>query len=526
MLEKTLLKIALDLSLSLPQKTHYKRLISAINQVMPCDAIALLELDKEELVPVAVDGLSEQVLDMRFNPNEHPRLKAILSSQKPTRFEANSKLPDPYDGLLAKDPKRRLSIHDCMGCCLYVEEKLVGVLTLDALQVGAFRDIDDITVATIAALAAATMRNATLISRLEQQNENSLHIANDLVKEVRNAKGSNFIGESRSMLALKSEISVVAQSDLTVLISGETGVGKEVVARTVHAQSNRKEKPLIQINCAALSESIIESELFGHAKGAFTGADKDRIGKFELADNATLFLDEVGELSLNAQAKLLRALQEGEIQRVGVDKNIYVDVRVIAATNRDLNKEVALGRFREDLYHRLSVFPLVIPPLRDRMDDLEKLGQCILLNIKGGLRAKNISIGESAMQLFKQYNWPGNVREYQHVLMRAALRTVNEGLNKNIIEARHLGEEFFTNSLSSSSLLPSSEVLTYQENITGNISKNSSRSKSLTEMVNEFQCHVITNSLAVHNNVWTKTADALQIDRANLNRLAKRLGLK
>ncbi|MGB0938145.1 MAG: nitric oxide reductase transcriptional regulator NorR [Colwellia sp.] len=521
MLEKTLLKIALDLSLSLPQKTHYKRLISAINQVMPCDAIALLELDdKKMLAPVAIDGLSEQVLNMRFNPNEHPRLKAILSSQKPTRFEADSKLPDPYDGLLAKDPKRRLYVHDCMGCCLYVEEKLVGVLTLDALQVGAFRDIDDITIATIAALAAATMHNAKLISRLERQSEQSLHIANELVKEVRNAKGSNFIGESRNMLALKKEISVVAQSDLTVLITGETGVGKEVVARTVHAESLRKEQPLIQINCAALSENIIESELFGHVKGAFTGADKDRIGKFELANNATLFLDEVGELSLNAQAKLLRALQEGEIQRVGVDKNIYVDVRVIAATNRDLSKEVKEGRFREDLYHRLSVFPLIIPPLRDRTEDLPQLGQFILSSIQGDLKATNIAIDESAMLLFKQYDWPGNVREYQHVLMRAALRSVSEGNSINMIESKHLAGEFSPNVLSPSASkeqAPYSEAITYQ--------LDSLENKSLTEMVNDFQRYVISKALASHNNTWTRAAKALHMDRANLNRLAKRLGM-
>ena len=515
MLDKTLLKIALDLSLSLPKKAHYKRLMQAVNEVMPCDAVALLELEGDELVPVAVDGLSPEVLEMRFDPNQHPRLKAILSSQKPIRFDADSSYPDPYDGLLAMDPRRTLDVHDCMGCCLYVEESLVGVLTLDALQVGAFHDIDDITIATIAALAAATIRNAKLIARLEQQNEQSLCLANELVKEARDAKCSSFIGESASMLELKSEIRVVAQSELTVLITGETGVGKEVVARTVHAESLRKHQTLVQINCAALSESIIESELFGHAKGAFTGANKERIGKFELANHGTLFLDEVGELSLNAQAKLLRALQEGEIQRVGLDKNIYVDVRIIAATNRDLSKEVEQGRFREDLYHRLSVFPLHIPALRDRIDDIPQLGSFILNNIKGKIGSNSVRIGKSAMHLLMQYDWPGNVRELQHVLMRAALRAaarIND--NKGIIEPEHLGLEIARTS-------NIQQPLTTQL-MTPNIDTDN---KSFNEVVADFQRQVISKTLAKHGNTWAKAARELQLDRANLYRLAKRLGI-
>jgi len=302
-IEKTLLKIALDLSLSLPKKAHYQRLMQAVNEVMPCDAVALLVLQGDDLVPVAVDGLSPEVLGMRFSPDEHPRLKAILSSHKPIRFDADSSYPDPYDGLLSIDPKRVLDVHDCMGCCLYVEENLIGVLTLDALQVGAFSNIDDITVATLAALAAATIRNANCIAGLERSNEKALCLTNELVKDAHKANGDGFVGESTKMLELKNEIQVVANSELSVLITGETGVGKEVVARTLHAESRRSGETIVQINCAALSENIAESELFGHVKGSFTGANKDRMGKFELANNGTLFLDEIGELSLNTQAK-------------------------------------------------------------------------------------------------------------------------------------------------------------------------------------------------------------------------------
>lgn len=511
MLEKTLLKIALDLSLSLPKKAHYQRLMFAVNEVMPCDAVALLELQGDELVPVAVDGLSPEVLGMRFCPKDHPRLNAILSSRKPIRFDSDSSYPDPYDGLLAIDPKKILDVHDCMGCCLYVEENLVGVLTLDALKVGAFSNIDDITVATLAALAAATIHNANLIAKLEKRNQQSLNLTNELVRDAHKAKCGDFVGDGEKMQELKNEIKVVATSELSVLITGETGVGKEVVARTVHAESTRSDEALVQINCAALSENLAESELFGHAKGAFTGANKERMGKFELANNGTLFLDEVGELSLNVQAKLLRAIQEGEIQRVGVDKNIYVDVRIIAATNRDLAEEVSQGRFREDLYHRLSVFPLKVPPLRERIEDIPQLCGFIFNGVKGKISTSHVRLNKPAMNKLLQYDWPGNVRELQHVLMRAALRAAASSNNKlAIIEPVHLGLDVTSDDELSQQLIGS---LVNTED------------KSYNDIVMEFQRQLISQTMKENNNVWAKTARQLQLDRGNLYRQAKRLGL-
>jgi len=398
-----------------------------------------------------------------------------------------------------------------MGCCLYVEENLVGVLTLDALQVGAFSNVDDITVATLAALAAATIRNANCIAVLEKRNEKALCLTNELVKDAHKAKGDDFVGESPKMLELKNEIKVVANSELSVLITGETGVGKEVVARTVHAQSRRSEEAIVQINCAALSENIAESELFGHVKGAFTGANKDRMGKFELANQGTLFLDEIGELSLNLQAKLLRAIQEGEIQRVGADKNFYVDVRIIAATNRDLSEEVAQGRFREDLYHRLSVFPLNVPPLRERIDDIPQLSGFILNNIKGKIGTNNVRVSKTAMHQLMQYDWPGNVRELQHVLMRAALRAAASAEGKAaVIELKHLGLDFVADSADErSSITP----LISTEN------------KSFNEILSDFQRQLITQAMEDNDHVWAKAARQLQLDRGNLYRQAKRLGL-
>jgi anaerobic nitric oxide reductase transcription regulator len=511
LLEKTLLKIALDLSLSLPKKAHYQRLMQAVNEVMPCDAVALLELQGDELVPVAVDGLTLEVLGMRFLPKQHPRLKAILSSRNPIRFDSDSSYPDPYDGLLAIDPKRVLDVHDCMGCCLYVEENLVGVLTLDALKVGAFSNIDDITIATLAALAAATIRNANMIAKLEKKNQQAMNLTHELVEDARKAKGQEFIGDSVKMLELKNEIKVVASSELSVLITGETGVGKEVVARTVHADSKRCDEAIVQINCAALSENIAESELFGHVKGAFTGANKDRMGKFELANHGTLFLDEIGELSLNIQAKLLRAIQEGEIQRVGADKNIYVDVRIIAATNRDLSAEVAKGRFREDLYHRLSVFPLKVPSLRERMDDIPLLCGFIINSIKGKIGSDNVRVSKSAMNKLIQYDWPGNVRELQHVIMRGALRSsANAAGKKAVIEPSHLGLDF---------------AAVNEADLSKNIPAVSSDNRSFNDVVADFQRQLIKQTMAENDQVWAKAARQLQLDRGNLYRQAKRLGL-
>ncbi len=227
------------------------------------------------------------------------------------------------------------------------------------------------------------------------------------------------IGLSAGIMQLKKEIDIVAASDLNVLISGETGTGKELVAKAIHEGSPRAASPLIYLNCAALPESVAESELFGHVKGAFTGAISNRSGKFEMADNGTLFLDEIGELSLSLQAKLLRVLQYGDIQRVGDDRSLRVDVRVLAATNRDLREEVLAGRFRADLFHRLSVFPLSVP-LRERGEDVVLLAGVFLRAVSpaAGARARGVKPWRAAS--FVELSLAGgNVRELEHAIHRA-----------------------------------------------------------------------------------------------------------
>ena len=226
------------------------------------------------------------------------------------------------------------------------------------------------------------------------------------------------IGKSPAIEHVRELINKVAPTDARVLITGENGTGKEVVARLIHAQSNRSAAALVEVNCAAIPSELIESELFGHVKGSFTGAIKDKAGKFEQADGGTLFLDEVGDMSLSAQAKVLRALQENEVTRVGGDKAIKVNVRVLAATNKDLKKEIEAGNFRADLFHRLSVIPIHVPALRDRKEDIPLLVEhfCALICSEQCIAPKTFD--QSAMEALQKRDWTGNIRELRNVVER------------------------------------------------------------------------------------------------------------
>ncbi|MFT3785513.1 MAG: sigma 54-interacting transcriptional regulator [Tepidisphaeraceae bacterium] len=231
------------------------------------------------------------------------------------------------------------------------------------------------------------------------------------------------IGQSKAMRGVLDKVVRVAPTDATVLVLGETGVGKELVARAIHEGSTRAGKPMIRVNCAALPANLVESELFGHEKGAFSGAIARRAGRLELADGGTLLLDEIGELSVEVQAKLLRALQEKEFERVGGTQTLKVDVRVIASTNRDLRRAVQDGKFREDLFYRLNVFPITVPPLRDRLDDVPLLAEHLLDRCAVRIGRRFESIAPDTLKRLSTYDWPGNVRELENVLERAAILT-------------------------------------------------------------------------------------------------------
>jgi len=261
--------------------------------------------------------------------------------------------------------------------------------------------------------------NRILVTLRNVKDRNHLVQETKILKStVKRLKGSTIIGESTGIQQIKAMIEKVAPSDARVLITGENGTGKELVARSLHDLSNRVKMPFIEVNCAAIPAELIESELFGHEKGAFTSAVKDKKGKFELASGGTLFLDEIGDMSLPAQAKVLRALQENVIQRVGGEKDIKVNCRVLAATNKDLTKEIAEGRFREDLYHRLAVILIHVPSLNDRKDDIPTLAKHFMSTIcqEHGIAEKQFS--DAALKALQNINWTGNIRELRNIVER------------------------------------------------------------------------------------------------------------
>ncbi len=265
--------------------------------------------------------------------------------------------------------------------------------------------------------------------RLLAENE---YLKDELAKKF---KTSDFVGKSAAMKAVFDQIRQAAPTSATVFIRGESGTGKELVARSIHAQSPRRSKPLVKVNCAALSAGVLESELFGHEKGAFTGADKRRIGRFEMADGGTLFLDEVSEMDLNLQGKLLRVLQEKEFERVGSSETISVDVRILASSNRDLEKSIEAGEFRQDLYYRLNVISVELPPLRERKSDIPALARHFLDRYRReeGVRVKDIS--DEALDILVRYDWPGNVRELANIMERLIVLGRDDVIGAGQVEA-------------------------------------------------------------------------------------------
>lgn len=257
-----------------------------------------------------------------------------------------------------------------------------------------------------------------LLTTVRNALDNKLLVVENKRLKKKVSKNYQMIGESEPIQQIKDMIDKVAETDARVLITGPNGTGKELVAHNLHEKSNRAQYPLIEVNCAAIPSELIESELFGHVKGAFTSAVKDRAGKFEAADKGTIFLDEIGDMSLAAQAKVLRALQESMITRVGADKDIKVDVRVIAATNKDLRKEIEEGRFREDLYHRLAVILIKVPALNDRRDDIPLLIEHFTKKIAEENGSAQKVFSTEAIDLLKKYDWTGNIRELRNVVER------------------------------------------------------------------------------------------------------------
>ena len=319
------------------------------------------------------------------------------------------------------------------------------------------------------------------------------------INEIR--RKEKLIGESKKIKEILEMIQKVGPTDARILISGESGTGKELVAKAIHRASKRSDMPLVEVNCAAIPAELIESELFGHEKGSFTGATAQRIGKFEQADGGTIFLDEVGDMSLQAQAKVLRALEEGKIERVGGNKLIAVDVRVIAATNKNLNEEISKGNFREDLYHRLNVIPIYVPPLRERKEDIPLLVNAFIDDIcmRNGIAKKRVST--RAMETLKNMEWRGNVRELRNTIERLVIISKGDIIDFSDVE-----------------MLSLSKGETVDEII--------ETSQSFQEFKDRVEAMYISHQLKLHDWNVSKTAEALQMERSHLYTKIKKYGLE
>ena len=311
------------------------------------------------------------------------------------------------------------------------------------------------------------------------------------------------VGESREMNQLFNKIEKVGPSDVTVLIQGESGSGKELVAKEIHKTSSRQNRPMITMNCAALPETLIESELFGHEKGAFTGATERRLGKFELADKGTIFLDEIGDMSPNTQAKVLRVLQEQSFERLGGTETLRVDVRLISATHKDLLKEIKEGNFREDLYYRLKVVEILLPPLRNRREDIIILAENFIQYFSEKHRKNVKSISNDAVKIFTKYSWPGNVRELQNVIESAVVMA-----NAETLEISDFPEEISNSDINRS----------FDYNLPFRDAKKI--------VVDTFERDFVSRKLAENNGNISKTAEALGMHRQSLQQKIKDLNMK
>jgi Nif-specific regulatory protein len=397
-------------------------------------------------------------------------------------------------------------IRSVLGVPLWKGDEILGVLQIDNREsAGVFTSADLDVCAVLAHNASLAVANARLVQRLRAAEER-MRKENTFLKTREESRriGSGeqeIIGQSAPMRAVFEQLAKVADTRVTVLIEGETGVGKELIAAAVHYRSRRRSQLFVSQNCAAVPENLLESELFGHKKGSFTGAYEDKKGLFEIADGGTLFLDEVAEMPPSLQSKLLRVLQEGEIRPIGATQEKRVNVRIVAATNRRLDAEVAAGRFREDLYYRLNVFPIRVPPLRERREDVPLLAEHMLARYVSELGKPASGFTQQTMELLQAHDWPGNVRELQNEVQRLVIQ----------IE----GKEFITPDLLSPRI----------RQIEGVVERAKPTKGTLKEMVDQVERWLLIEALREHDNNKTAAAKTLGITREGLHKKLRALGL-
>ncbi len=379
---------------------------------------------------------------------------------------------------------------------------IIGLIQADnRASAGMFSEGDLEVALLLAAQASLAIDNATLVQRLRVAEERARGENVYLKRKEVKLKFDNIIGDSPAMKAVLSQLERVIDTRATVCIEGETGTGKELIASAIHHQSQRAEKMFVAQNCAALPENLLESELFGHKRGAFTSADSDKKGLFEIADGGTLFLDEMGEMPVTLQAKLLRVLQEGTIRAVGATSEKQVDVRIICATNRDLAAEVEKGRFRQDLYYRLMVFPIKLPPLRERREDVPTLCAHFLKRYADEYRVELPGFTQDALDALASYNWPGNIRELENEIQRLVIQA----------EPGHWIEI--------------TDLSPRLRKVEGTITRIAPKQGTLKEMMEQVERYLITEALRDHGNNKTKTAVTLGITREGLHKKLAKFGV-
>jgi transcriptional regulator with GAF, ATPase, and Fis domain len=397
-------------------------------------------------------------------------------------------------------------IRSVIGVPLWKGDEILGVLQMDNREsTGVFTGADLDVCAVLAHHASLAVANARLVQRLRAADER-LKKENAFLKtreeSRRVGKGQQeILGRSPAMGALLEQLAKVVDTRVSVLIEGETGVGKELIAAAVHYRSRRRAQLFVTQNCAAMPDNLLESELFGHRKGSFTGAHEDKKGLFEIADGGTLFLDEATEMPLSLQSKLLRALQEGEIRPIGASHEKKVDVRIVAASNRSLEKEVAAGRFREDLYYRLNVFPLRVPPLRERREDIPLLAEHFLKRYAAELGKPAAGFSQQAMELLQAYDFPGNVRELQNEVQRLVIQLEGDG--------------FVTPDLLSQRI----------RQVEGLVERIKPTKGTLKETMDQIERWLLVEALREHDNNKTATAKTLGITREGLHKKLRAFGL-
>ncbi|HWO18930.1 MAG TPA: sigma 54-interacting transcriptional regulator [Kofleriaceae bacterium] len=394
------------------------------------------------------------------------------------------------------------SILSILAVPLWRGEDIIGLIQADnRASIGMFSEGDLEVALVLAAQASLAIDNATLVQRLRIAEERARGENVYLKRKEQKIRFDNIIGDSPAMKALLAQLERVIDTRATVCIEGETGTGKELIASAIHHQSQRQEKMFVAQNCAALPENLLESELFGHKRGAFTSADSDKKGLFEIADGGTLFLDEMGEMPLTLQAKLLRVLQEGTIRSVGATTEKQVDVRIICATNRDLSAEVEKGRFRQDLYYRLMVFPIKLPTLRERREDIPLLAAHFLRRYAGEYRVELPGFTQDALDALSSYNWPGNIRELENEVQRLVIQA----------EPGHWIEI--------------TDLSPRLRKIEGTVTRIAPKQGTLKEMMEQVERWLITEALREHGNNKTKTAATLGITREGLHKKLAKFGV-